>query len=140
MSKTTVVLFVLIRDNKILVEKRPVKGFSKHLHLIPGGAINQSESLEEALKREMMEELGIRPIKFELLTTEDIPGVFDNLLKPFVVSLWEGQLPNTILDNEDPYSLEWVEIDSLMTPIPGNRKIMQALKKYLLASRSGFKP
>lgn len=130
-TKSTVVLFIMLHSNKILVEKRPVEGFDKHLHLIPGGAINNLETMEEALKREMMEELGVVPIKFELLTNEKIIGVFDNLLKPFVVSEWEGTLPNMILDKQDPHPLEWVEIDSLISPIPGNNQIMRALKEYL---------
>lgn len=130
-TQSKVVLFALIKDNKILVEKRPVKGFNKPLYLIPGGAINEMESLHDALQREMMEELGIVPIKFKLLTGQEIIGVFDNKLTPFVVSKWQGELPQIILDKEDPHPLEWIEIDYLDSPIPGNKQIIQALKEYL---------
>lgn len=133
-TNSTVVIFVLVKDNKILVEKRPVEGFAKHQYLLPGGAINpeELENLEQALKREMIEELGVTPTKFELLTQEDIPGLFDHLLKPFIVSEWTGTLPQIGLDQEDSYPLEWVEIDTVLTtPIEGSRKIVQALKKYL---------
>lgn len=131
-TNSTVVIFILIRDKKILVEKRPVEGFSNHQYLIPGGAINNSESMEEALKREMMEELGVMPIKFELLTQEEIPGLYDNILRPFVVSEWQGEIPPAILDKEDTYPLEWVKIETLLTiPNKGSKKIVQALKKYL---------
>lgn len=133
-TKSTVVIFALIRDNKILVEKRPVKGFSEDQYLIPGGAINTEdlETMEEALKREMMEELGVIPIKFELLTDEDIPGLHANLLKPFVVSKWKGKIPNVILDKEAAYPLQWVGIETILTiPNKGSKKIAQALKEYL---------
>lgn len=137
MNKPAVVIFVLVKDNKILVEKRPVAGFAKDQYLLPGGAINISENLEQALKREMTEELGVTPTKFALLTQEDITGLFDNLLKPFVVSEWTGILPQISLDQEDPYPLEWVEIDIVLTtPIEGSRKIVQALKKYLSLKQS----
>lgn len=141
MRKSTVVIFTLIKDNKILVEKRPVKGFLEDQYLLPGGAVMDLENLEQTLNRELLEELGIIPIEFELLTDEDIPGLYNNILKPFVISKWEGEIPNMVLDKEDPYSLEWIEIDAILTsPIEGSRKIIQALQKYLLASRrSGSK-
>lgn len=132
-QSSRVVLFALVKENKILLEKRPVKGFKEDQYLIPGGAIAESgENLEDALKREIMEELGITPIDFELLTDEDIPGLYENILKPFVVTSWQGEIPKFILDKEDPFPLEWVEIKYLLTySIPGTRKITEILKNYL---------
>lgn len=129
-----VVIFVLYKENKILLEKRPVKGFIDHQYLIPGGAVlnDKLENLEEALEREIMEELGVTPLDYELLTDEDIVGVYNNVLKPFVVNKWEGEIPNKVLDKKDQYPLEWVEIEvALKTPFEGSKKIIQHLKKYL---------
>ena len=137
MAKSSrVVLFALIRENKILLEKRPIKGFLKHQYLVPGGAINQLESLEDALKREMMEELGIIPLEFELLTEQDIPGLHNNILKPFIVTSWQGKIPKFILDKEDPHPLEWMEIDKALTiiPIKPTKKVVELLNKYLSKS------
>lgn len=136
MAKSSlVVLFALIKDNKILLEKRPIKGFDEHLYLIPGGAVNKNErDLEDALKRELMEELGIIPTDFELLTEENIPGLFNNILKPYVVNSWQGKIPKFILDKEDPYPLEWIEVDRLLKIFPTIKstvKIVEVLKEYL---------
>lgn len=136
--KPQVVIFVLLKENKVLVEKRPVKGFSDHQYLIPGGAINPEEDLEQALKREVMEELGIVPTEFELLTEEDIIGIFDNNLKPFVITKWQGEIPKIGLDQEDAYPLEWIEIDkALNIPIESTKKIIEALKNHLGQNRNG---
>jgi 8-oxo-dGTP pyrophosphatase MutT (NUDIX family) len=129
-----IVIFVLTDGNKILVEKRPVKGFVEHQYILTGGAVNPEElnNLEVALKREMQEELGVKPIRYKLLSSDGILGMFDNLLKPFVVTEWEGQIPQIGLDPEDPYPLEWRELDFIaQTPIEGSRKIVDAVKKYL---------
>lgn len=135
MAKSSrVVLFVLIKEGRVLLEKRPVEGFLKHQYLIPGGAIHtKSETLEDALKREMMEELGIIPTKFELLTDEDIPGLHNNILKPFIINSWQGEIPQFILDKEDPFPLEWMEISQVLSilPIEPTKKIIEVLKKYL---------
>ncbi len=134
MAKSSrVVLFALIKQKKILLEKRPIKEFDKNQYLIPGGAINEFEELEDALKREMMEELGIIPTDFELLTDEDILGLHNNILKPFIVTAWQGETPNFILDKKDPYPLEWVSIDKAINilPVKPTKKIVEILKNYL---------
>lgn len=131
-TNSLVVIFALVKDNKILVEKRPVKGFTDHQYLIPGGAIDISENLEQALKREMMEELGVIPIEYEILTEEDIPGLHNSILKPFIVTSWQGKIPNSILDKSDPHPLEWMEIEkALSTSIKHTKKIFQLLKVHL---------
>lgn len=60
---------ILGRDDKVLIAKR-----ADHLHQggkweFPGGKIEQDESTEDALCRELNEELGIRPTRFEPLIT-----------------------------------------------------------------------
>src|SRR5438094_9075542 len=52
---------VLISDGAVLVEKRRADDDADPgLVLLPGGHVEQGESLNRALKREMREELGIR--------------------------------------------------------------------------------
>lgn len=130
--KPQVVIFALIKDGKILLEKRPVKGFADHQYLIPGGAISVPEDLEQALKREVTEELGITPLQFAPLVSEEIVGLYGNLLKPFVVTKWEGDIPKIGLDKEDSYPLEWIEIDTAQnTQVASTKKIIAAVKVYL---------
>ena len=132
MGKSKVVIFALVKNGKILLEKRPVPGFLEDQYLIPGGTIGETENLEQALERELKEELGIVPIEFELLIEEDILGLFENTLKPFIIKKWQGQIPKVILDKEDPYPLEWVDIEkALNIPIESTRRIIEALKKHL---------
>ncbi len=127
-KNSRVVLFALVKNNKILLENRPATGY-----LVPGGAINAHENLEDALKREIMEELGIIPTEFKLLTNEDIPGLNNNTLKPFIVTSWQGEIPENILDKKDPHPLEWMNIDKALISIPvkPTKKIVEVLKKYL---------
>ena len=52
---------VLTRDDAVLVEKRRADDEADPgLTLLPGGHVEPEESLDQALKREMREELGIR--------------------------------------------------------------------------------
>ena len=50
---------ILIKDNKILIAKRPANDKQPHKWEFPGGKIEPGETPEECLKREMHEEFGI---------------------------------------------------------------------------------
>jgi len=49
---------IILENNKILLEKRAVKPFFGYW-VLPGGHIDYNEKVEEAIKREIKEELGI---------------------------------------------------------------------------------
>ena len=54
-----VAIGILQRGNKYLVQKRPSKGLLADLWEFPGGKIEKGETPQEALKRELKEELDI---------------------------------------------------------------------------------
>lgn len=55
----TVTAAILQRGGKILLAKRPSKGLLGGLWEFPGGKVEQGESLESCLEREIQEELGV---------------------------------------------------------------------------------
>lgn len=60
METVDTVAFILVRDGKILVEKRRMdKETDPGKVVIPGGHVEDGETHEEALKRELLEELGV---------------------------------------------------------------------------------
>lgn len=127
-----VVIFIFLKDRKILIEKRILKKFNGEKYLIPGGRVKESqEDLTQALKREVREELGITPLEFKLLPIEKkITGINGQLLIPYLISRWEGQFPEKVLDRGNP--LVWLELDEVLTTdIIPTQKIIEALKVYL---------
>ena len=131
MKKDTVVILVFTDGKKVLVEKRQLQQFSTPQYLIPGGTVKRLEKLEQALVREAMEELDIKPIHFMPIPhKEKIRGLKGQLLEPFIIHKWEGTLPDVILDKGNP--LSWVEFDEALTSLVyPTRKVVEALKKYL---------
>ena len=61
----------IIRNGKIALIKKARGGY-KGLLDIPGGGIEQDETPEEALKRELMEEVGVNVISYQLLDATSI--------------------------------------------------------------------
>lgn len=84
----------------------------------PGGKINPDEGLEECLRREIAEELGIRIAVSRPLppTTHEYPTLTVTLY-PFICSIVEGKITLhehsavTWLPPQDLFTLDWAEAD-----------------------------
>jgi len=60
LKEVDVVVGIVLKDDKFLVERRePDEEVDPGIVCLPGGHVKTGESMEEALKREMREELGI---------------------------------------------------------------------------------
>lgn len=61
MADVDVVVGIILRTNKFLVERRGLdEKIDPGIVCLPGGHVEKGESKEEALKRELLEELGIK--------------------------------------------------------------------------------
>jgi len=56
----TAAIGVIEDDGKVFIQKRPPEGLMAHLWEFPGGKVKGKESPEECLRRELLEELGVR--------------------------------------------------------------------------------
>lgn len=124
-----VVTAVISREGKLLVGRRPEGQSLPGLWEFPGGKIEMGESPEEALKRELKEELGIDAEVGELiLATTHNYGQTGIILLFFHVHFWKGELRSvhhTELKWAPPHELKhW--------PLPeANRKILDRLMSVL---------
>ena len=89
-----VVALVICKDDKILVEKRkPNRTVDPGKVAIPGGHVEEHESLEYACKRELDEELGIKCGKFVLICKSlHCTDVEDQTVHYYLCEDWTGEL------------------------------------------------
>ena len=118
MNTILVVAVVLIdRDGRVLLSQRPSGKSMAGLWEFPGGKVENGEVPEEALIRELKEELGIdtwssclAPLSFASYSYED----FHLLMPVFVCRKWVGS--PTPMEGQ---ALKWVNRDKLKDyPMP----------------------
>jgi 8-oxo-dGTP diphosphatase len=104
------VLGLLIREGKILAVSRK----DNHSDLgLPGGKIEPGETPEQALIRELMQEIGVRPKEFRKIF-EDLDRVVGGELRPcrtYLIETWEGE-PISL----EEAVIEWVYPATLLEP------------------------
>ena len=87
------VAFMLIKDGQILAEKRKrTKRVVPGAVALPGGHIEGRENPEEALCREIQEEVGIVPIEIAYVCTLLHRAQEFRKLHYFAVTRWEGEI------------------------------------------------
>ena len=128
-SWVPVVAGILKRQGKVLVGQRPAGASLPNVWEFPGGKIEIGETPEEALHRELKEELGIDvevgPLKFAGSHAYGTTGI---LFLFFEVKFWKGQ----IKQQQHP-DLKWVtpkELGLLELP-EANRKFLPQILELL---------
>ena len=100
---------LLVADGQLLVERRlPTKSLAPGAVAIPGGHVEGRESLEDALRREVHEELGVvvrdsRHVCTLLHRSRELRRIHY-----FAVTRWEGDIVN-----HEAASLLWLPLDGL---------------------------
>lgn len=124
-----VVAGFLRRGSQVLVGQRPETHSLAGLWEFPGGKIEAGENPEEALARELSEELGIEAEVGELkLVCTHSYGEVNILILFYEILYWKGE-PKTM----HHLALDWIEPGELKTrKIPdANRKILKQIFKAL---------
>ncbi|WP_415887584.1 NUDIX domain-containing protein [Neptuniibacter sp. QD37_6] len=87
------VCFVVVSDQTVLFERRNDNVLDNSYRInIPGGHIEQGESQEQALFREIKEELGIIPLSYQFLGSQDFELKANQLLHYYLITKWEGEV------------------------------------------------
>lgn len=123
-QKVEAVVGLIREEGRYLIQQRPPKGLLAGLWEFPGGKKEKGESLEEALHREILEELGAEVASESHLTT------VHHAYTRFQVNLhaFECRLAGPL--NIDSGSLRWASLEEMESlPVPsGTAKIIKFLE------------
>jgi mutator protein MutT len=105
------IAFMLIKNQRVLAEKRkPTKKVVPGALALPGGHMEAGEAPEEALRRELREELDILPTSMAYVCTLLHRAQEFRKLHYFVVEDWQGEI-----SNREAEALLWIPLDQVHT-------------------------
>lgn len=129
MRRVEVAAAIIIKDKKILGTRR-AHGKLKGYWELPGGKVEEGESLEQALKREMIEELEceIQIEKMFDFVEHDYPD-FHLLMHCFICRIISGDITLRVHDE-----MKWLTKESLFDVkwIPADIDLINKIKEQLL--------
>ena len=128
-----VVAALIINQDKVFATQRGYGEFKDGWEF-PGGKIEPGETPEEALKREIQEELATEiQVEQPLTTVEyDYPS-FHRSIQCFICKVERGNL--TLLEHEAAKWLSYDELDSVDW-LPADRIVVRELRKYLFKDQN----
>ncbi|OOM67800.1 NUDIX domain-containing protein [Clostridium sp. BL-8] len=127
---------IIHKNRKILLQRRADNGN----WAIHGGILELGETVEETVKRELNEEIGINPTElklYKIFSGEDMHTVYPNGDEVYfinVIFLCEGYEGELKQDNEEVIELKWFDVDNLPRDInaPVDKAILKDIEKVLL--------
>ncbi len=134
----------LIKDNKILLQRRFNTGYEDGNYMLPAGHVDRGENFTQACVREMKEEIGIslklEDVKFvHMMHRDSEEGEQGNRIDVFFTAeKWGGEIKN--MEPEKCDDLSWFDLDNLPeNTIPYVRQAVDCIKNNKFYSEHGWK-
>ena len=104
---------ILLRKDAVLLAKRSAtrRAYTGQWSF-PGGHVEHGESLEEALLRELMEEVGITPLEYRLTTVINDPSSPATLYYMYVITDWQSE---PVIRDQEHSELRWTALVAAAT-------------------------
>lgn len=134
-KKFEVVAALLVNGEEVLIAQRKSSDSGAGFWEFPGGKVEQGESLEQALKREIQEELEMPIQVLHMLGSHEVITPTQKLIQ---LSLFATQAESrrfVLNDHDDAKWISWKNLKDYSF-LHGNVKFLPAIKNFFLQNQS----
>lgn len=124
-----VVGVAIVKDGRILIVRRVPDGYLGGNYELPGGGVDEGESIENSVKRETLEETGLRVLAilsmhrgFDYETSSNKVRQFN-----FLVDALEGEVKLELSEHD---SFEWIS-EADLDKYPMTNEMINSIKQLL---------
>lgn len=130
-SAATAAIIVNDRDEMVVIHRRDDPG--KGLPDLPGGFVDCGESIEEGMKRELEEELGLKANDMRFLFSRPNRYLYSGLIVPTVDCIFLCRVPHdvTLRASDDAADVEWVPVDEVDASAFAFESTRKAVERFL---------
>jgi len=135
-ASASVAAFIVDAQQRLLVCRRAKEPARGTLDL-PGGFVDPDETLEQALARELTEELGCAPATAQYLFSLPNRYVWGEVIVPTTDCFFCCTLPAdaSLQASDDVEALQWMPVGQVNSDDFGLRSIAQAVERFLHEER-----
>lgn len=120
------VTVILVKDDQVLLGER-INSYAEGMFGVPGGRVDEEESVEDCMKRELKEEVGVVPVEFRLVgVVKDWQETDFFVHFVFVCTKWQGEIQFCEPDKSEEW--QWSSLENLPDDIlPGHKASLRFL-------------
>lgn len=119
---------VINSENKVLVSLRPQSKVQGGFWEFPGGKIEQGENPEQALKRELLEEVGLSVQRARPLMQFE----YDYTSRQVMIDVWQVEEFSGEAHGREGQEIAWIKLRQLgeLNMLSANRPILERLSVF----------
>ncbi|QCI17033.1 NUDIX domain-containing protein [Buchnera aphidicola (Aphis helianthi)] len=107
MNYIKIAIGIILKKNKVYITKANKIKYKTNVWEFPGGKVKKNENIICALKRELLEEVGISTLNFKFFQYKKI-YCKNNKLYFFLINKWIGKV-----HSKEGYNYKWVHLKKL---------------------------
>lgn len=122
-----VMILPITKDNKIIMVKQYRPAINDYIYELPAGIVDPGETIEEAAKRELYEETGLKCISYEMVLKPSYSSVgITDETTAVVKMIVEGEVSTENLEDDEELEVLEISLEEAKEFVKNNNVSMKA--------------
>ena len=122
-----VMILPITRDNKIIMVRQYRPAINEYIYELPAGIVDPGETIEEAAKRELYEETGLKCLSYEMILKPSYSSVgITDETTAVVKMIVDGEISTENLEDDEELEVLKIDLDKAKEFVKNNNVSIKA--------------